>query len=166
MAGLNTLTNGHHNDITGDSKQGHIRLDRTGTSPGIDRADDLRLHPQRRHIAVLIGFDLVRSFQAVEFRTLCDGSFHFLGKRCHIILSSTVGNSHLFRTQTDGGTGTVHGYITAADYNYGFVLEIRHVIVTDATKHFHCRHYTVGILALDTDLFIRMSNVDRIVFFM
>ena len=168
MAGLDTLTDGHHDDITGDSKERHIRLDRTGSSPGIDGADDLRFYPQSRHIAVLVGFDLVRCFQAVKLCALCDGAFHFFRKRRHIGLSSAVGNSHLFRTQTNGGTGTVHGYVTAADYDYGLVLEVRHVIVTDAAQHFHCRHDTVGILSLDTDLFIRMGtdgNIDCIVFF-
>ena len=169
MAGLNSLTDGHYHNITGNSKQGDIRLDRTGTSPGIYRTDDLRLHPQSRHIAVLVSFDPMRGVQAIEFRAFCDGSFHFLGKRRHIRLSSAVGDPHLFCTQTDSRAGTVHGHVTSADYDYGLVPEVRHVIIADTAKHLHCGHNSVCILAFDTDLFIRMGtdgNVDRIVFFM
>lgn len=58
---LNALTDSNNDNVAGNALQLYVSVNRTRTSPGIDRTDNLRLGPESGHITVGIRFDMVRS---------------------------------------------------------------------------------------------------------
>ena len=154
MAGFDALAHSHHHDVAGNALHGHLRLHRARPSPGVDGADDLGLYPESSHFPVFIRFDAHGRLQAVEFRPLCDGSLHLLRQGRHIRLPSPVGDSNLFRAQADGGTGAVHGHISAAHHQHSLSGEIRWIVISDIPKHLHRRDHALGVLSFNADLFI------------
>ena len=58
---LNALANRNNDNVTGNAFQLYVSVNRTRTSPGIDRTDDLRFCPESGHITCGICFDVMRS---------------------------------------------------------------------------------------------------------
>ena len=154
MAGFDALAHSHHYDVAGNALHGHLRLHRARPSPGVDGTDDLGLYPEGGHFPVFIRFDAHGRLQTVELRAFRDGSLHLFRQSRHIRLPSSVGDSNLFRAQADGGTGTVHGHVSAAHHQYGLSGEIRRIVIPDIPKHLHRGDHALGVLSLNADLFI------------
>ena len=58
---LNALADSNNDNVAGNALKLYVSVNRTCTSPGIDRTDDLRLSPESSHITFGICFDVMRS---------------------------------------------------------------------------------------------------------
>ena len=107
---------------------------------------------------VFIYFHRIRCVHFQYFTAFCDCAFHFIRQCCHIFLSSAVCNVYFFRTQTNRGTCYVHSHIAATNNDYFFPFEIRRIVFTNTTQHFHSRHNAIGIFIFDAQFFIGMGT--------
>ena len=152
------MADSNNDNVAGNTLQLYVGVDWTRTSPGIDRTDDLRFSPESGHITFGICFNVMRSLQAVQLSALSNSAFDFLGQRCHVVLTTAVGDDNLFGTETDGAAGAVHSNVAAADNDNGFILKVRHFFLTDVAQHFYRTDNTVGILAFNTDFLVGVST--------
>ena len=58
---LNALADSNNDNVAGNALQLYVSVDRTRTSPGIDRTDDLRFSPESSYIAFGICFNVMWS---------------------------------------------------------------------------------------------------------
>ena len=93
-----------------------------------------------------------------DFTAFTQCAFDFIRQCCHIHFSSAVNAGNAFRTQTFRTSGTVHGYIAAANDNHTFFSKVWQSTVTNAAQHLYRRHNATFVFPFDTNLFITLGT--------
>ena len=123
---ISSLSDGRNDDIARNLflRLGGIHRTRSAALIGLSR--DLRFHPKRLHFPAFVGRDSGRCLELYECAAFGDRAADLIRQCRHIVLSSSVNNAHLGRTQTFCRSGYVHRNIAAADDHDNLAVEIRH----------------------------------------
>ena len=164
---LDALSDGHYDDVGGDTLLRQVRLVGPGTARLVGLADELGLHPQRGGVALLVGLDAYRRHQRQQLRALGHCARDLVWQGGHVLHAAAVDAGHLLRAQADRAAGHVHGHVAAADDHHPLAGEIGHHVVTDGAQHLHGGQDVTAVLAGDTHLLILMradGDVETVVF--
>ena len=161
----NILSDSNQHNIAFHTLFRFIGLTR-GRSATFYRSDNLRLYPKCTCISLCICLYTKRSFQSNKFDSLCDCTFHFCRKCCHIFLTSAVNDAYCLRVCTHSCSRAIHSYVSATYDNDTFSGVIRVCSVTNLTQHINSRNHVFAVFPFKSELFICMctdSHVDCIV---
>ena len=101
----------------GEHERGHVGGDRSAPAAGIGLPEFHLLADQS--LDAIHALALHRRGQVQEFDAFFFRLFDLPGVGRHLVPRPAVDHLHLFRAQTDRGTGRVHGGVTAAQHQHG-----------------------------------------------
>ena len=150
---VDRLANGHHHALAGDGHLRLVRRTRRRTAP-LHLADDLGLHHEPVHLAVLADGDAQRRVKLQQLAALRLGAGNLLVLCGHVRHATAVDDGDLLRAAAHARARDVHRDVAAAHDAHALSGVVGHLSVAHGPQHLHGGLDAVGVLALEPELLV------------